>query len=116
MTAGRLPTLRGAAEFKRVYTTGRTYRGPNFTLRAATAPDPDTPTVFGFVVSTKVSKAAVIRNRIRRRAREYVRRTASEIRPGKTVAVIAGPGAVTASPAETVSELSSLFKQATLIR
>ena len=74
------------------------------------------PSAFGFVVSTKVSKSAVVRNRIRRRAREFVRRSAGDLVPGRAVAVIVKSGAAALSPAETVAELSSLFKQATLIR
>lgn len=111
--------LRTAAEFKRVYRTGRTYHSRSFTLRVAAADqaaDRSHPTAFGFVVSTKVSKSAVVRNRIRRRAREFVRRNAVVIAPGRAVAVIAKPSAAGLASAETIAELSSLFKQATLIR
>jgi ribonuclease P protein component len=117
-TAGRLRT---AAEFQQVYKTGRPHYGPSFTVRVAAADRAAAavaaePSAFGFVVSAKVSKSAVVRNRIRRRAREFVRRNAAELVPGRAVAVIAKPGAAALSPAETVRELSSLFKQATLIR
>ena len=84
--------------------------------QAAPGPAGAEPSAFGFVVSTKVSKSAVVRNRIRRRAREFVRRSAADLVPGRGVAVIAKSGAAALSPAETVRELSSLFKQATLIR
>lgn len=116
MTTARVRTLRTATEFKHVYKTGRTYHGPSFTVRV-TAADPAGP-AFGFVVSTKVSKSAVVRNRIRRRSREFVRRAVAsgELAGKRNVVVIAKPPATTLGPAETVQELSSLFKQATLIR
>ncbi len=112
MGSGRIRTLRAAAEFQHVYKTGRTVHGPSFTVRFARAADDRA--AFGFVVSTKVSKSAVVRNRIRRRVREFVRRAGTG--SGRDVVVIAKPAAARLSPAATVSELSSLFKQATLIR
>lgn len=120
MNAGRVRTLRTAAEFQRVYKTGRTYHGPAFTLRVAATEDRGAADsrAFGFVVSTKVSKSAVVRNRIRRRAREFVRRAAADggLATGRDIAVIAKPPAAALDSAGTVRELSSLFKQATLIR
>jgi ribonuclease P protein component len=47
---------------------------------------------FGFIVSKKISKKAVLRNKIKRRLRESVLPKLSQIRQGVDVAVIAGPG------------------------
>lgn len=122
---GRLRRLRSTAEFDRVYRTGRTVHGRSFLVRVAPAETSAAatagaatadPSTFGFVVSTRVSRSAVVRNRIRRRAREFVRRNAAAVVPGRAVVVIAKPDAPKLTPAETVRELSSLFKQATLIR
>jgi ribonuclease P protein component len=109
----KIGRLRTAEEFQSVYKTGRASQSPSFTVRVASS---DGPAAFGFVVSTKVSKSAVARNRIRRRVREFVRRNADDITAGVAVAVIAKGRARELSSAETNKELSSLFKQATLIR
>lgn len=46
---------------------------------------------FGFIVSKKISKKAVLRNKIKRRLRESVRPKLNQIRQGIDVAVIACP-------------------------
>lgn len=43
---------------------------------------------FGFVVSNKVSKKAVLRNKIRRRLRTSIGRRLGDIKPGYDVAVL----------------------------
>lgn len=48
-------------------------------------------TRFGFVVSKKVSKKAVIRNRIKRRLREIVRKKIAEIEKGRDIIIIVIP-------------------------
>ncbi len=113
--AAALDRLRTAAEFDRVYRDGRTFHGRSLLLRVAPAAAPG-PSAFGFVVSTRVSRSAVVRNRIRRRAREFVRSQTAQLVSDRAVAVIAKPPAATRTSAELREELSGLFKQATLIR
>ncbi len=47
---------------------------------------------FGFVVPKKVSKKAVVRNRIKRRMREIIRKRLSGIKKGVDVVLSAVPG------------------------
>ena len=47
---------------------------------------------FGFIVSKKISKKAVLRNKIKRRLRESVSAKLNQVRQGIDVAVIAGQG------------------------
>lgn len=47
---------------------------------------------FGFVVSTKVSKKATVRNKIRRRFAEVMREETSSIKSGTDLVLIALPG------------------------
>lgn len=65
-------------------------------------------TRIGFVVSTKVSKRAVVRNQLKRRMREAVRAEVEELQPGIDIAFMARPEAAKMSYAEirrTIIEL-----------
>jgi len=62
----------GHGSLQAVYQRGHTVRGPLMNLRYAVR-DPRRPYRVAVVVSRKVSKAAVTRNRIRRRLYESVR-------------------------------------------
>lgn len=46
---------------------------------------------FAFIVSTKISKKAVIRNKIKRQLREIVRKNLSNIKSGVDIVIIAKP-------------------------
>jgi len=46
---------------------------------------------FGFIVSSKVSKKAVVRNKIKRRLREIIRLNLSRIKSGYDFIIIASP-------------------------
>lgn len=62
--------LRRRRDFDALYRSGRTARGRILTVRVGIRPSG--PTRVGFVVSTKVSKAATTRNRIKRQLRHLV--------------------------------------------
>jgi len=47
---------------------------------------------FGFIVSQKVAKKAVVRNKIKRRLREIIRKENEKIKPGWDIVLIALPG------------------------
>ncbi len=64
-----------------VYRQGKTVRGPQLSLKFAKR-DPRRPYRVAVVVSRKVSKSAVVRNRIRRRIYESIRRNDADIAPG----------------------------------
>lgn len=64
-----------------VYRRGRNIRGPLVGLKFAQR-GPNRPYRVAVVVSRKVSKSAVVRNRIRRRIYELVRRGEATINPG----------------------------------
>lgn len=71
----------GYGSLRGVYQRGQSLRGPLISLRFNRR-DPDRPYRVAVVVSRKVSKSAVTRNRIRRRIYEVVRQTDKDIAPG----------------------------------
>ena len=78
---GRTHRFHGYGSLRGVYQRGKTIRVPQMTLRYATR-DSSKPYRVAVVVSKKVSKSAVTRNRIRRRVYEAVRTHGQEIAPG----------------------------------
>ncbi len=67
-----------------------------------------------FVVSLKVSKKAVLRNKIKRRLRELVKRKLSEIKKGYDIVLTAVPGLETKDFLEIEKSVNKLFKKAKL--
>jgi len=67
-------------------------------------------TRFGFVVGQKVSRKAVIRNKVKRRLRDLVRGRIGEIKKGFDVVIVAGKGAEAASLADTAATINRLLE------
>ena len=78
---GRTHRFHGYGSLRSVYQRGQTVRAPLVSLRYAMR-DPQRPYRVAVVVSRKVSKSAVVRNRIRRRIYEVVRKSSAQISPG----------------------------------
>jgi ribonuclease P protein component len=72
----RAHRFHGYGSLRRTYSNGQTARGSLISLRYASRP-PGKPYRVAVVVSRKVHKSAVVRNRIRRRIYEYVRQSES---------------------------------------
>jgi len=66
---------------------------------------------FGFVVSSKVSKKAVVRNKIKRRMRESVKKKINNIKKGFDVVLIALPNSKDKDFQETNRVVEKLFKK-----
>lgn len=66
---------------------------------------------FGFVVSGRVGKA-VVRNRVRRRLREAIRRRLAQIEKGYDVVIIARPEVAVTSHDKLVEALDGLLRRA----
>jgi len=71
----------GYGSLRGVYQRGQNLRGPLLSLKFSRR-DPGRPYRVAVVVSRKVNKSAVTRNRIRRRIYEVVRTTDDNIAPG----------------------------------
>lgn len=70
--------LIGGKNFDLVKQQGTLYQSPDFGVQILKRND-DKPSRFGFIVSTKISKLAVHRNRVKRALREAVRQNMTGI-------------------------------------
>lgn len=105
--------LKKQKDFERVYKQGRGFK-QDFLFLKITANDLEI-TRFGLVVSRKISKKAVIRNRLKRRLREIIRLRLEKIKKGKDVVLITLSGVEKKEYAEIEQVVEKLFKKAGLI-
>lgn len=126
--------LRERKEFDRVYRRGQRYAGQSLLLRVASQPktilpkraapgiSPDqtklktgpvhSPSRIAVVVSTKVHKRAVVRNRIRRQIQAAFQSLQSQLRPGKLIVVTVKASAVECDYYKFLQQLEQLLIKA----
>ena len=73
------------------------------------------PTKFGISISKKVSKKAVIRNRIKRQIKGVIRGNLKTIAPNWKVVIVVKPKAIECKYEHFLRELEELLKQAKII-
>lgn len=78
---GKSHRFHGHNSLNKVYAAGKTVRGPNLTLKYSKSVT-DKPYRVAIVVSKKVHKSAVVRNRIRRRIYAQVKKYEAVIPAG----------------------------------
>ncbi|MBA3833239.1 MAG: ribonuclease P protein component [Chthoniobacterales bacterium] len=105
--------LQLSREFSRVRTEGRTVRGGLLLLGVLDLGDASEFRV-GLVTSKRVG-GAVMRNRLRRRLREIVRRHQHEVREGVWMVVVTRPAAARATPAALEAEWLKLAGRAAVL-
>lgn len=109
---GRNNRFHGQAGINKVYSSGKTVRGPNITLKY-THNQSDKPFRVAVVVSKKVHKSAVTRNRIRRRIYAQVRHFDKAIPQGTDLVFTAYNESLATMNAEKLaSNISDLLKKA----
>lgn len=99
-------------DFEILFKGGRSFKNKFLALRVIKNNTEEIK--IGFVVSQKVSKKAVVRNKVKRRLRESVKPILSEIKKGQNIAVIALPGAEEADFSEINENIKILFKKSGL--
>lgn len=104
--------LRKEREIKRVLAHGRSFFSPLFRVRALA--NRLVVSRFATVVSTRVSKKAVVRNTIRRRLTEIIRHHVSDIKPGYDVMISVNNKALAADYHQLEGQLLADFKKAKL--
>ena len=80
--------LKGAKNFARIQKEGKVFQSNNFGIAYIKREDED-PSRFGFIVSTKIAKDAVDRNRFKRAMSEAVRINSIDLNPGFDVVFLA---------------------------
>jgi len=105
--------LRGKDSFKAVLDRGTFVQAEAFGLAFLSREDEEV-SKFGFVVSTKVSKEAVQRNRIKRALSEAVRFLTSDIKKGYDVVFLAKQRALQMSTDQMMNEVRETIRAAGL--
>jgi ribonuclease P protein component len=102
-------------EFERFFHSKKTIRVRSLLLTLYVVPSKKANSRFGFVVGTKVSKRATIRNKLKRRMRAVVARALPAIKPGIDALLIARPQAEEATFQEVEKTITNLLQTARLI-
>lgn len=92
----------GYGSLRHIYRNGATVRGPLFAIKAIQNPKRSSYRL-AVVVSKKVNKSAVARNRIRRRLYEAVRQLEADIIQPYDVVITVFHGSVADEPAESLT-------------
>lgn len=79
--------LRQRHDFSNVYARGDRYRGHYIRLRIYNTGNSAIASKIGIVISKKISKSAVIRNRIKRQLRAIFRQLLSQLKQGLQIVV-----------------------------
>jgi len=117
--------LRGARIFEQLYRRGRSYESASLVLRVLAAEatllqpsqlrHPPSSWRCTVVVSTKVSKRAVQRNRLRRLLHGHLLACAPESSSPRWLLISLRPGSQAVDPGQLLGECSNLLRQAGLI-
>jgi ribonuclease P protein component len=104
--------LKKKKDFQRVFQKGRYYQGVFINLKLVKN-NLDLNRI-GIIIGVKVSKKAVIRNKIKRRIEESIRVNTNKIKKGFDIVVIVKPEAVGKSYSKIEENLISLFQESGL--
>lgn len=106
----------GHNSLRYLYSNGKAVRSPLFTVKYVLNTHRAYPR-FSVVVSKKVIKSAVGRNRIRRRLYEYLRENIKTIEENYDIVVICTSSELRTLPYSEISDqLTQLFKKASLYK
>ena len=106
--------LRGSLTFDEVKSKGKMHQSDNFGLLVLKRDD-NKPSRFGMVVSTKISKKAVDRNKAKRKVREAIRNYLDKINNGYDAIVLARKGLLTIEQEDLDKELKKALEESKLI-
>lgn len=107
--------LTGTKDYNKVQEEGRVFQSDNFGIAYINRKDKN-PSRFGFVVSTKIAKEAVIRNRCKRAMGEAVRIETVNLKDGFDVVFLAKSNIVKIPTVEIMREVKASLKKVGLIK
>ncbi len=105
----RLFSITKKKDFDAIFKKGRSAFDKRLGIRAAL--NQEGKVRLGVIISLKVSKKAVLRNRLKRRLKEIVRARLAEIRPDLDLLIIALPGAADLTFDELRQSVENNFKR-----
>jgi ribonuclease P protein component len=106
--------LKKKKEFEAVFKGGRHIKSQNFFIKYLA--NGTEQTRIGFVVSKKVSKKAVDRNKAKRRMREAFKNIDGKLKNGISIIIVAYPGLKGVKFKEVLAEIESALKKGELIK
>ena len=111
--------LRDRKDYRAVYEQGIRRYSPHLTLIALPVKENQntviSATTFGISISKKVSKKAVVRNRIKRQIKGVIRTYLQSVNPGWKVVIVVKPKAIECKYEHFLRELEELLKQTKII-
>lgn len=110
----RINRLSTKGDFSRLFAKGKYTHASEFVLKYF--PNNLPQSRFGFVVSTKISKRAVVRNRAKRQMREIVRSILEKLPAGYDIALIAKPAIKDVEFDKLSTSIRLAFTKARLLR
>lgn len=105
--------LSKSADVKKTTARGRNFFNPYFVIKSTTEPNAKISKIT-VIVSTKVSKKAVDRNRLKRIIREELRKSVENIKPGN-YAILVKAQALKIEPNELRTAINKSFHDAKLL-
>jgi ribonuclease P protein component len=111
----RCYSLKEKEDFARVEGQGQVVQSDSFGLAYFERGDADPPR-FGFIVSTKVSKESVQRNRIKRAMAEAVRYSLTDLKKGFDVVFLAKQRSAKTDTSKIMPEVKEALKKANLLK
>lgn len=99
-------------DFDKIFKEGKGFFAGSIGIKSA--PNDFVYSRFGIIVSNKVSKKAVVRNKLRRQIREIIRLNLKNIKNGMDVAIICNPGLEKKEYKEIENELLQILKRVKL--
>jgi ribonuclease P protein component len=107
--------LTGKSLLEEIKTKGNLYQKDSFGIVVLRQKKPG-PSRFAFIVSTKISKKAVDRNKITRRLREAVKKSLGKVSDGYDVLFLAKGKIKDKEGSQLVKEVAEIFREAGLIK
>lgn len=99
--------------FEEIFKKGKIFSSDYLYIK--TLPIPEKHSTFAFVVSSKVAKKAVERNKLKRRARHIVWKMMPEIKKGLSIIIFFKKGVEKMNFSELEKEIKTIFKKAKIL-
>jgi ribonuclease P protein component len=107
--------VRRRADYLFAYEHGKSYRRRGVHVFICPRESPELPTRLGITVTRKVGRA-VVRNRLKRLAREVFRLALPSLKSGYTIIVNFGPAATNMKFADVQKQLHAVWKEAGIFK